>query len=534
MKLYLTDLDGTLLDHKAEIGRMTEAMMNMLIDNDIAVSYATARSVHSAEPKVSCINFKLPVITHNGAFIIDPITKERLVTHFFDNNAKAFLKSYFYEHKESILVYSVIDNYERVSYLEERLNKGTVRYLKDRAGDKRMYRAGDYEELFDGDIYYITLIEPITSPEELDNFFYNKNGFSRNYQPDTYDTSEYWYEIYRDDVSKANAALRLKEMLGADELIVFGDNTNDISMFSVADRCYAVSNATDRLKALATGVIRSNEQSGVPAFIQNDNCTVWQYNKQPLHVAPDKARFSACTATADSGDGVGILNEKQIHATLKSYFASSLFDKEIKIGNYFADLVTENGIFEIQTANFKYLVPKLNTFLKASHVTVVYPYHKKSRLNYIDKSTGEILKSGRTVTAGDASLLSHCTEFLDPFGRMMGLDGVILLAFILGFPANEIVVPIIIMAYSEGTALTEISELSALKDLFISNGWTSVTAICMVIFVLFHFPCSTSCITVYKETKSLKWTAVSFALPTVIGIALCIAVNGICTLSAVA
>ena len=138
------------------------------------------------------------------------------------------------------------------------------------------------------------------------------------------------------------------------------------------------------------------------------------------------------------------------------------------------------------------------------------------------------------VTAGDASLLSHCTEFLDPLGRMMGLDGVILLAFILGFPANEIVVPIIIMAYSEGTALTEISELSALKDLFISNGWTSVTAICMVIFVLFHFPCSTSCITVYKETKSLKWTAVSFALPTVIGIVLCIAVNGICTLSAVA
>lgn len=138
------------------------------------------------------------------------------------------------------------------------------------------------------------------------------------------------------------------------------------------------------------------------------------------------------------------------------------------------------------------------------------------------------------VTAGDASLLSHCTEFLDPFGRMMGLDGVILLAFILGFPANEIVVPIIIMAYSEGTALTEISELSALKDLFISNGWTAVTAICMVIFVLFHFPCSTSCITVYRETKSLKWTAVSFALPTVIGIVLCIAVNGICTLSGIA
>lgn len=134
------------------------------------------------------------------------------------------------------------------------------------------------------------------------------------------------------------------------------------------------------------------------------------------------------------------------------------------------------------------------------------------------------------VTLGDTSLLGYCTAFLDPFGRLMGLDGVILFAFILGFPANEIVVPIIIMAYSQGTALTEISELSALKELFVSNGWTAVTAICMVIFVLFHFPCSTSCLTVYKETKSIKWTAVSFALPTVIGIVMCVLVNGICTL----
>ena len=153
MKLYLTDLDGTLLDHKAQIGRMTEALMNRLIDDDIKISYATARSVHSAEPKVSCINFRLPVITHNGAFIIDPVTKERIVTHFFSEESKSFMKSFFYEHKESVLVYSVIDNYERVSYLKNRLNKGTERYLKDRAGDRRMHRAKSYDELFEGDIY---------------------------------------------------------------------------------------------------------------------------------------------------------------------------------------------------------------------------------------------------------------------------------------------------------------------------------------------------------------------------------------------
>ena len=131
------------------------------------------------------------------------------------------------------------------------------------------------------------------------------------------------------------------------------------------------------------------------------------------------------------------------------------------------------------------------------------------------------------VYAGDISLLEHCTQFLDPFGRLMGLDGVILFAFILGFPANEIVVPIIIMAYSQSSALTEITELSALKELFIANGWTMATAVCMIIFVLFHFPCSTSCITVYKETGSIKWTAVSFIIPTIIGIVMCISANGL-------
>ncbi len=86
---------------------------------------------------------------------------------------------------------------------------------------------------------------------------------------------------------------------------------------------------------------------------------------------------------------------------LKSYFATSLFDKEIKIGSYYADLVAENGIFEIQTRHFNKLVPKLNVFLQASHVTVVYPYHRHTRLSYFDKSTGELIKTGRTVKHND-------------------------------------------------------------------------------------------------------------------------------------
>lgn len=129
------------------------------------------------------------------------------------------------------------------------------------------------------------------------------------------------------------------------------------------------------------------------------------------------------------------------------------------------------------------------------------------------------------ITAGDATLLEICSDFLDPLGRLMGLDGVILIAFILGFPANEIVVPIIIMAYTATGSITELASLAEMRQLFVSNGWSWVTAVCFIIFTLMHWPCSTTLITVKKETGSLKWTALAALLPTATGILLCIAFN---------
>lgn len=129
------------------------------------------------------------------------------------------------------------------------------------------------------------------------------------------------------------------------------------------------------------------------------------------------------------------------------------------------------------------------------------------------------------ITVNDLTLLQHCTGFLDSFGRLLGLDGVILFAFILGFPANEIVVPIIIMSYAASGSIYDISQLDVLKEMLINNGWTIKTAVCMLAFSLFHFPCSTTCITIYKETKSFKWTAVGFLLPTAIGIICCAILN---------
>ncbi len=126
------------------------------------------------------------------------------------------------------------------------------------------------------------------------------------------------------------------------------------------------------------------------------------------------------------------------------------------------------------------------------------------------------------INIGNASILSHATELLDPIGRFIGLDGVILLGFLLGLPANEIVVPVIIMAYTSGSALTDYSSLSELKNVFINNGWTAMTAVNFIIFTVFHWPCSTTLLTVKKETSSIKKTAFAFLLPTAVGVILCL------------
>ena len=125
------------------------------------------------------------------------------------------------------------------------------------------------------------------------------------------------------------------------------------------------------------------------------------------------------------------------------------------------------------------------------------------------------------ISVGDATLLAHCSGFLDPFAQVIGMDGVILLAFILGFPANEIVVPIIIMAYMAEGSLLDISDLSVLRDLLVSHGWTWITAVSTMLFSLMHWPCSTTCLTIKKETQSVKWTVASFLVPTVTGIVVC-------------
>ena len=134
---------------------------------------------------------------------------------------------------------------------------------------------------------------------------------------------------------------------------------------------------------------------------------------------------------------------------------------------------------------------------------------------------GAVIWLMANLRIGDASVLTCCAEFLDPLGRLLGMDGAILLAFVLGFPANEIVLPILLMTYTAGGTLQEVS-LPVLGQILSEHGWTWVTALCVMMFSLFHWPCSTTCLTVKKETGSRFWTGVAVVLPTLVGATLCL------------
>lgn len=134
------------------------------------------------------------------------------------------------------------------------------------------------------------------------------------------------------------------------------------------------------------------------------------------------------------------------------------------------------------------------------------------------------------IHISNLSIINIFGNFLNPLGYILGMDGTILLSFILGFPANEIVLPIMMMGYLSNNNMVDISSLVTMKDILIDNGWTIKTAICTLIFILFHFPCSTTLITIKKETSSIRWTIISFIIPLIIGVLLCIVTNCIFSL----
>ena len=136
---------------------------------------------------------------------------------------------------------------------------------------------------------------------------------------------------------------------------------------------------------------------------------------------------------------------------------------------------------------------------------------------------GAVIWLTANVRAGGESILSVICRFLEPAGQLLGMDGVILTAFLLGLPANESVIPLIIMAYMAQGSLNGLNDAGAVHSLLLANGWTVGRAVCVMLFTLMHWPCATTCVTIVRETRSLKWTALAVLIPTAAGCAVCAA-----------
>lgn len=266
--LYLTDLDGTLLNGRQRVPDRSIGILNRLTAEGMLFSCATARSRFSSAKALDGLNLRLPMIVYNGTFIQNCTDGQVLHGNYLDRQKAQRIIKWYISHGIFPIVYSYVDERERFSYVPELSCKALLDFVATREGDPRL-RITDIDGLSDGDIFYITAMGSNQVLTEGIGLFSADSSLNCLLYPETY-TGDLWLEIMPAAASKASAALRLKEELGCDRLVCFGDGVNDIPMFEIADECYAVSNAAPELKAIATGIINSNEEDAVAAWLEQN------------------------------------------------------------------------------------------------------------------------------------------------------------------------------------------------------------------------------------------------------------------------
>ena len=264
--LYVTDLDGTLLNRRDRISPFSIQVINRLVEEGMLFTYATARSLVSASRVTQGLSTIIPVIAYNGAFIFQPSTGEILSREGFSPAERNRVRTVLERYRVSPLVYSFINGIERVSWIPQNENDGIRRYLGQRQGDPRFRPVAGPEALYEGEMFYFTCIGEKTKLQPVYDFFAKDSRYRCTIQQELY-RPEYWCEIMPAQASKSNAIRKLKEMWGCTRVISFGDAVNDIPMFEISDECYAVANAVDELKAVASGVIGSNEEDSVARWL---------------------------------------------------------------------------------------------------------------------------------------------------------------------------------------------------------------------------------------------------------------------------
>ena len=271
--LYVTDLDGTLLNKQSRINEESIQIINDLIGQGMLFTYATARSLVSASVVAQGLSTDIPVIAYNGAFIIHPSTGKIRSQESFGAEESQDVTDVVEKYGISTLVYSYVEGAEKVSWLTERENEGIKNYLSARKGDRRLRPVSKLEDLYQGDMFYFTCVGEQEELAPVYDIFSRDCRFRCTIQQELY-RQEYFCEIMPAKATKAEAVRKLKRLWDCDKVVSFGDAVNDIPMFEASDECYAVENAVDELKAIATGVIESNESDGIAKWLKRNALTV--------------------------------------------------------------------------------------------------------------------------------------------------------------------------------------------------------------------------------------------------------------------
>ncbi len=264
--LYVSDLDGTLLNRDSYISEKSVSIINSLIDKGMLLTYATARSLSSASIVAKGLTANIPIIAYNGAFIFKADTGEILSDEKISERETAEVIDVLDKCCISPLVYAFVDGIERVSWITANENDGIRHYLNLRSGDKRLRPVSSKSELYEGEVFYFTCIGDEKELLPVYEALSKDERYRCTFQQELYRT-EFWCEIMSAKATKANAIKKLKKLWNCSRVISFGDAVNDIPMFEISDEAYAVENAVEELKALATGVIGSNDNDGVAEWL---------------------------------------------------------------------------------------------------------------------------------------------------------------------------------------------------------------------------------------------------------------------------
>lgn len=264
--LYVTDLDGTLLNSNEQLSAYTVDTINQLVAQGMLFTYATARSLSSASMVTKGLSAGIPAITYNGAFIVEPASGERLSALRFTPSETEALRQLLQAHTVSPLVYALHRDEEQVRWIPGNEHEGMCYYLQNRKEDKRMTPITTAEELYDGEIFYCTCIGNQPDLVPVYEALCRDARFRCTLQQEIYRT-EYWLEIMPANATKAQAIQTLRTLWQCDRVICFGDAINDLPMFTIADECYAVSNAVPELQQAATAVIGGNDADAVAHWL---------------------------------------------------------------------------------------------------------------------------------------------------------------------------------------------------------------------------------------------------------------------------